>query len=152
MAASVKSALRILARHVEAFDLTRGNLGVDAMTLAVDCMAQDAAAGVGPDGNRWPDLCDAYARWKARRFPGRTIGFREGLMLGRDQLEGEHTVEPHRAELRYGTTQQARDEARWFEDGDDARNRPPREFWGLSDRCVALTDQLFERHGKTTLR
>ena len=58
-----------------------------------------------------------------------------------DEVAGEPVVTPGRATVTYGKSDPARREAAWFIEGDEANNRPPRNFWGLTPAAIAACDR-----------
>ncbi len=144
MAATMAEILADLDREVYRFDLDKGGLGEKAMDIAVEVMLRDMDAEQSPDGTRWPDLSDAYAEAKAGIAPGSPMAVLHGEMKSTEQLAGERRITPHRCTMVFGTTQQARDEACWFQEGDPGGNQPPRPFWGFSVEALTRTDHLFD--------
>ena len=136
--------LKILAdlrRHAAAFDLGADKLGESLCAAFTDGVQASIAAGEAPDGTRWDDLSDAYAARKAVTHPGKPIGVAEGVMSDPAEVAGDVIVlGADAAMVTYGMTEEAREEAAAFQQGDPARNRPARPFWGwtpASEQAVA---------------
>ena len=86
-----------------------------------------------PDGQAWPDLSAEYAEWKGKHFPGQPIGKQLGAMADPAQVAGDVIVpNGETAFVTYGTDEEARAEAAAFQEGEPARNRPARPFWGFT--------------------
>jgi len=134
-----------LARLRSLFDLTKGGLGATLCGIATDGVMDNLADELDADGNRFADLSEGYAAWKSRQFPGQPIGLLHHLMADPAQVSGTLDVTPDRAEVAYGVSQEAVDEASWFIEGDPSRNRPPRDFWGLTKEALRLVDETLEQ-------
>lgn len=131
-----------LRRMALIFDFTRGHLGEKLLDLVVDGIERAADNESDPDGTPWAALSPDYAKWKARVHPGKGIGHRDELMLSRAELEGVRRIDPASAEMEYGITNAARDEAGFFQDG--SGNRPPRPFYGISQDAAAEIGQWLD--------
>ena len=130
---------------VDAFDLSRKRLGEKALDIIADGILDNAANGLDPDGNRWPELSPEYAAAKAISHPGEPIGVRDGLMLDREQVKGSRRIVQGEAASTYGLDEKARDEMVHFSEGSD--NQLPRLVVGITDvadqRLRGLFDDAF---------
>ncbi len=147
MPAKVKGRSEVhadLAAFRRLFDLTRNGLGATLCGIATDGVMDNLADEKDADGDRFADLSPDYAAWKSRHFPGQGIGLLHHLMADPAQVSGVVDVTPDRAEVAYGVSAEAVQEASWFIEGDPARNRPPRDFWGLTPEAIRLIDETLE--------
>lgn len=150
MSPAAQRILDRLERHKTMFDLRRDDLGkklLDAASINswLSLMSQEDA-----DGNALAPLSEDYAKAKARERPGYPLGVYDAEMIKREHFFGERRVDDGEAEVIYGINDKAREEAAWFIEGDPARNRPPRPFWGLTEQTVKeareiLTDAMRDR-------
>jgi hypothetical protein len=145
MTPAARKILRDLAKHAKCFDLTDGGLGDDLLKIATDGVLATIAAQQTPDGVDWDELSPGYAKWKAKHYPGKPIGEREGLMSAADEVAGIPEVTPGEAVVTYGTSEKARAEASYFQEGDPSRGWPPRPFWGLTDRAIEEVQRILDR-------
>lgn len=138
-----------LRRLERVFDFTHEGLGEQAAEANAVGIFEYMEAQTGPDNNPWVELSEDYARRKARVAPGARMAELNLLMKAPDQLKGTLDVSPDRLVQTYGTNDRARDEAAWFQEGDETRNRPPRPFYDFNDLVLvllaALFDERFER-------
>lgn len=133
-----------LARLRTLFDLTRGGLGATLCGIATDGVMDNLADEKDADGNRFAALSPDYEAWKSRNFPGQPIGLLHHLMADPAQVSGVPDVSRDRAAVTYGVSEEAREEAAWFIEGDPERNRPARDFWGLTREALRLVDETLE--------
>lgn len=124
--------LKALARHRTFLDFTDEDCGRDLCKIATDGVQECIKAEQAPDGTPWPELSEDYDAWKTKHFPGQPMGVLHHLMADPVQVSGFVQVTPDRATTQYGVSQEARDEASWFQEGDPNNNRPPRRFWGFT--------------------
>ena len=147
-------ATRILAalkRHATAFDLTQGKLGESLCKAFTDGVQASIEAGETPDGSTWPELSAEYAQWKARHFPGQPIGKAHGAMADPEQVAGDVIVfGPEAAFVTYGTTEEAREEAAAFQEGDG--HQPARPFWGFTAASQQAVGALLEARFRKIIR
>lgn len=139
-----RKILEDLDSHRDIFDMDRNDLGENLLDVAVDGVQQRFDSQTDPDGQAWPQLQSEYKRWKDKNYPGEPIGVLEGLM--RSEIDGERAIETNSAEWTYGKTQEARDEATWFSEGDPVQNRKPRPFADLNEQSVRRSDQILDNH------
>jgi hypothetical protein len=135
-----------LERIARCFDFTYEDLGQKLAEANAAGIFEMMEAETGPDG-AWAPLSEAYAAWKAERFPGQPISELHLLMKDPAQLLGELQTEPDRMVQTYGTTEEAKQEAVWFQEG--GGNQPGRPFYtefnGLSERLIAeVLDARFD--------
>ena len=138
---------RILAdleRHRTIFDLDNDRLGEELMDLDVVHIIVQMAAERDPDGTQWPELSDAYAKWKAGVSPSNPISYLYGLMDDPEQLMGERSVSADEATMTYGVTEDARQEAVWFQDPQNG-SQPERPFYAQTAAGIAAKDELLDR-------
>lgn len=139
--------IRDLRRHCRTFDADR--VGEDVLDLVVEEQMRDFDAEVDPDGSRWPDLSAAYLEFKRRYAATTKMGHLHGNLATEENFRGQRYSDRHEARSAFGTTEQAKDEAEWFEEGDPAMNRPPRHFLGISPLAEQRIDSfLDEQHRK----
>lgn len=95
-----------------------------------------------PSGAAWPSLHPLYLDWKQHQGLLMSIGRLHGLMLSHEELRGERTIDKHKAEMQYGITQQAREEATQFTEGGavTGTQQPPRPFYDLGPESIMRTD------------
>jgi hypothetical protein len=119
------------------FDFTQHDLANQLAEAAAVGVFEAMEAQTGPDG-AWDELSEAYAEWKSRHFPGEKMSELHLKMKDPEQLKGVVTATPDRIEQTYGTDDEARQEAVWFQEG--GGNQPPRPFYafnGLVERTYA---------------
>lgn len=138
-----------IARMRSLFDLTRDDLGKTLCEIATDGVMDNMQDETDPDGNPWAPLSDAYGAWKANQFPGQPMAVLHHLMADPAQVKGIQAIARNEAVVTYGVSQEARDEAAWFIEGDEARNRPPRNFWGITGPALQLIDEMLEQRLNT---
>lgn len=130
-------------RHRHAFDLDRNNLGRDLCKAATDGVQATIAAEESPDGKRWDELSEEYDEWKSFQFPGEPIAVLHQIMADPHQVAGEPpAVTADLAEVTYGITEQAKQEAAWFQEG--GNGRPARPFWGLTAASIAESGRILD--------
>lgn len=134
--------MRKLKTHALFLDFRHQNLGDDLCGAFTDgtmrsILAEESASGAG-----WPALSPKYEEWKSRRFPGQQMGHLYGLMTDPAQIRGEIEVHRDSAQTTYGITEEARNEAAWFQRGDAGQNRPPRPFWGFTPSSRAAVRRI----------
>lgn len=138
-----------LDRHRHPFDMTRDNLGQDLCKAATDGCQECIAREESPDGSPWAPLSKDYAEWKAFHYPGSPIGVVHLVMANPREVAGEVIATPNKAEVTYGVSGQAKQEASWFQEGDPAHNRPPRRFWGFTRDSLATVRVILDRRFAT---
>jgi hypothetical protein len=132
-----------IRRHRGLFDLTRDDLGRNLCKAATDGVQGCFATETDPDGNRWPDLSPAYEQWKSFQFPGDPIGVLFRVMANPREVAGDIQVSDDLAVVTYGISEQARQEATWFQDPQN-RNQPPRKFFGLTESARAESRSILD--------
>jgi len=140
MSAQLDVILADMKKFVDAMDLTRDNLAADLMEIAVEEMKANIAAGLDCNDQPFEQLSQLYQISKGRHFPGRPISVLHGLMTSDAELRGVQTFNATVSIMSFGTTQEAVDEAGWFQDP-SSPNQPAREFYGLTLRAVVRMDQ-----------
>lgn len=149
--AQLAAVLRDLERHRTIFDADV--VGDAVLDVAARVAVERFNRQVDPDGRRWPDLDEAYERWKARHgIAGTQMGVLDGAMSDDEHFKGERPT-PTKAEASstFGRSAVAKQHAEWFEEGDDARNRPPRPFTAMSLEAVLAIDDMLDRHHAANL-
>lgn len=129
---------RTLAKHRRATEFDRGGLGERLLDMTTRLQIRDFRRKVSPDGTPWPKLSPAYARWKARAYPGQPMGKREGLMAADENFRGQRRIVADEAVMVFGVTEEAQEEADHF-----SRDRP---FIGLTDEMVHEADAIVRKH------
>jgi hypothetical protein len=132
MAGRGRRQIAALERHKTFLDFTQDRLGDDLLKIATDGCLENIIGEHAPDGTRWDDLSPEYAAYKAKHYGGRPMGVKDFLMAQPVEVAGETNVGPDEATVTYGVSDQAKEEMTWFENGDPAKNRPPRRFWGFT--------------------
>lgn len=143
MSAQLAPILEDLDRHRRCFDLTADGFG--------EALAETAAAAVfeymdqetDPDNRAWAPLAEWYAERKAEHFPGRIKAELYLLMKTPDQLKGTLEIEADRMVQTYGTDEEARQEANWFQEGSDVQ--PPRRFYAFNDLALVTLGGACDR-------
>ena len=124
------------------FDLTRDGLGKDLCKAATDGVQATIAAEQAPDGTPWDELSAGYEEWKSFQFPGSPIAVLHGTMADPREVAGVPTVASDFASVTYGVSEQARQEAVWFQEGDE--NQPGRPFFGLTEASRARILEILD--------
>lgn len=122
------------------------DLGVNMLEAATDSHQRAIDTQTSPDGEPWPPLSERYEKWKSRRMPGAPMAFLFGIMASPNEVFGERHVEERQAFYTYGQSDEAKEEACWFEEGDPQGNRPARRFTGLDEYGVQIVDDLVIKH------
>lgn len=136
-------------RMRDLFDLTKDDLGRTLCEIATDGVMDNMQDETDPDGNRWPDLSEGYAKWKSAQFPGQPMAVLHHLLADPAQVKGILAITRNEASVTYGVSEEARQEAGWFIEGDPDRNRPPRDFWGITRPAMQLIDETLEQRLNT---
>lgn len=134
---------RDLRKHLDAFDLRRNGLGRELCGITTDGVQDTIAAQQTPDGDPWAPLSEPYATSKARNFPGQPMGVLHHLMADPAQVSGIVRVTRNEAAVTYGVSEEAREEAEWFQEG--GSNQPPREFWGINPDAMQLVGETLDQ-------
>lgn len=142
--AQMNTILRDLGRIAHALDFDRHDLGEDLLDLTADAIRRQMDDELDPDGNRWDELSDEYAEWKARHYPGKPMAVLAGLMKSRPELEGQRHIVQAEARMVYGITDEAKALAEWFQEGND-HGRPARPFYYFDDTAIQLADDRLNR-------
>ena len=137
-----------LERQKRFLDFTDNGVGHDLSKIMTDGVLECIIGQNDTDGNPWPALNAQYARDKARRFPGRPMAVLHLTMAQPQEVAGEVEVSPAQVVTTFGVSEDARAEASWFQEGDPARNRPERRFWGFTDRSIKVTTDYLTRRFK----
>ena len=140
----------ILDRHRTLFDLQVDGLGQELCAAATDGVQACIAGEHAPDGTPWTPLSEAYEEWKSYQFPGQQMAVLYGLMADPREVAGEIDVSPERAVVTYGTSEEARQQAVWFQEGSGrpGHGSPPRPFWGFTDESLARVRAILEKRLK----
>ncbi|WP_435005157.1 hypothetical protein P12x_003051 [Tundrisphaera lichenicola] len=139
----------ILGRHKRLFDLAEGNLGADLCKAATDGCQECLAAEQDPDGNPWPPLSGPYEEWKSFEYPGNPMALLHGVMANPREVAGEIEVAADSATVTYGVSEQARQEAEWFQEGVKRTGQPPRRFWGFTSDSLAKARAILDERFST---
>ena len=140
-------AARIIAdleRHKTFADLTSDGLGDQLIDCAVMGVSECIAGEHDTEGNPWPELSEKYAEWKEWHYPGQQMGVLHFVMARIEEIRGTVYMSTDEARVTYGVSQQARDEFAWFNEGDPAKNRPPRPCWGLTKGSIDASTQILD--------
>ncbi len=133
-----------MKRQRELFHLDQGGLGAALLKAATDGVQASLLAQQTPDGQSWDDLSEDYAKWKGQHFPGKPMGKLHDVMADPVEVAGEPSISSDRATVIYGVTDQARQEAVWFSEGDPGRGRPARPFWGLTEASLLASQKILD--------
>lgn len=134
-----------LNRHRHIFDADVVGEGV--LDIAAEQAYRRFDQAVDPDGNPWPALSEAYARWKAKYGLGMQMGVLTGVMAGDlEEFKGDRYIGKDEARSTYGTSEESREHAANFEDGD-----PRRAFTAMCDVTVQLIDDYLDKHHAKSL-
>ena len=151
MSAQCDRIVAELERMKRTFDFTYENLGQSLAEANAAGIFEMMEAETGPDAS-WPELSERYAEWKEAHFPGQPMAELYGIMKDPMQLLGEVAITPDQLTQTYGTSEEAKQEAVWFQEGND--RQPPRPFYslnGLSNRNIAqVLDARFDLFVPTT--
>jgi hypothetical protein len=129
-------------RHRHLFDLARDDLGRKLCKAGTDGVQGCIDRQESPEGVRWADLSATYEEWKSFQFPGNPIGVLHQHMADPHEVAGDIVVSPEHAVVTYGITDQARQEATWFQEGDG--HQPARPFWGLTADALKEAEGLLD--------
>lgn len=140
-----------LERHKKLFDLTRDDLGRQLCKAATDGCQECIAGQHAPDGSPWAPLDRHYEEWKAFHFPGLPMGVLHQVMSNPNEVAGEVDVTADRARVTYGITEQAKEEANWFQDPEGG-HQPPRRFFGLTEGAQEESRKLLDKRFKDGFR
>jgi hypothetical protein len=141
-----------LQRHKTFLDFTDAGMGNDLTKIFTDGVLESIIGECSPSWTPWPRLDPDYARMKARRYPGRPKGVLHFLMAQPAEVAGVPDVDPDKASVTYGISGQARTEASWFQEGDAARNRPPRRFWDFNAAALKAVRDYLDRRFRAIIR
>lgn len=147
MGAELSKVLAVLDRHRKLFDLTRDNLGRDLCKAATDGVQATIAAEQSPDGVPWAPLSEKYEEFKQFQYPGQPIAVLHGIMADPHEVAGIVSVANSWAEVTYGRSEQAREEAHWFQEGNG--RQPARPFWGFTAQSLKQAGEILDARFKT---
>ena len=123
-------------------------LGEQLAEANAAAILQYMIAETDPDGNRWDPLSDRYAEWKAEHFPGQLMSHLYGVMRTSEEVYGTVVVQEYSTHQKYGVTEEAEQEAVWFQEGND--NQPARRFYDINElggRLIAdVLDGRFDEY------
>lgn len=120
-------------RHPDVSDFTKDTLGASLVHIAAMAIIGQMGEEVDPDGHPWPPLSEAYAAWKAEVTGGEPMAVLFHRMRTLDEVEGLYRITATTIEQTYGTSEEARNEAEWFQEGSEKQNRPPRPFYAFNE-------------------
>ncbi|MHC5542096.1 hypothetical protein ACYOEI_28070 [Singulisphaera rosea] len=149
MSAQMNAIIRDLEQVPHIFDFDRDGFGEEVAEATAAAIFEYMDAETSPDGGQWIDLAPAYQAWKERHYPGRKMGELELKMKDPMQLRGEPNITPNELVQEYGTDEDAKLEAEWFQEGNEEQNRPPRKFYALNDLALHDLGNLFDRRFQT---
>jgi hypothetical protein len=145
MSRQMNQIVREMSGFPQRFDFDRDRLGEELAETTALAIWQYMEAETDPTNHPWIDLAARYEAWKAVHYPGRKMAELEMLMKDPDQLRGELVISARQLEQTYGTTERAKLEAEWFQEGfsgTDAKGRaryqPERRFYELNDLALTL--------------
>jgi hypothetical protein len=125
MARTVEGQVAALERHKTFLDLARDDLGVELCRIATDGCLECIVGEHDPDGVPWPPLDAEYEAWKQAHYGGLPMGVLHFVMARPEEVAGVVAVTATTAMVTYGVSDQARQEAGWFQAW--------RRFWGFTD-------------------
>lgn len=150
MSRQLQAILSDLRRHRQFADFTHDGFGERLMNIDVTAIEARCRAELDPYGHEWAALSEAYAAWKKKMLGRDQIGILFRRMLAHEELRGSRYISATDALMTYGVTEEARNEAEWFQEGDPARNRPPRPFYDFTASAnqtrQAYLDKRFEKY------
>jgi hypothetical protein len=144
--AQEQKVLGDLAEHAKIFRLDEHRLGERLLDIAAEEVEGLFLDQKDADGNDWPDLSEEYEKWKATHSSSSAIGTLWGMMSDPANIAGVRAISADEATMTYGVTQAARDEAEWFQEGNAARNQPPRQFYALSAQAESRIGAFLDSH------
>lgn len=97
-----------------------------------------------PGGAPLAPLRASTLRRKARLGQPSTIGVATGRMLAMQQLQGRRQISGTTASMTYGTTEEERQKAEWFQAGSKKQKRRKRPFYDLNRRTERDIDGIIE--------
>lgn len=135
-----------LERHKHLFDLTRDDLGRRLCKASTDGVQRCIADECTPEGQPWVPLSEAYEEWKSFQFPGNPMGVLYQHMANPREVAGKVQVTTNQAVVTYGVSDQAKQEATWFQEGSGrpGHGQPPRPFWGFTDESLAEVAKILD--------
>ncbi len=140
----LSAILADLERHKTIFDLDRDGLGEKLMDATAAQILRDMEAEVDPDGRRWAELSAAYVEYKQKVSPGEPMSVLHGRMRTLEELQGLRRITAREGVMVYGTDEQTRQEAEWFQEGNS--RQPGRRFYAISAECEARLDEVCREH------
>lgn len=132
------------------FDFTRDGLGHAVIDETAGAMLAMMDNEVDPEGKPWSPLSRKYAAWKSEHFPGNPMAVLYGLMKTQANIVGETRVADRLIEMEFGTSDEAKAEAGWFQEGNP--NQPPRPFYALGDYAIEVVDRVMDDRFETVVR
>lgn len=141
---------RSLFRVADALNLRNSTAGgkrlgdevADVASVAISARVRDRQTQ--PDGAPLPKLSPRYKRRKVAQGHDPRILIRTGAMTEPDTIRGDVQVTSTTLTMTAGTDGATRDRIGYAEEGDAARNRPPRPLIGLDGAGEAQVDEVFE--------
>lgn len=132
-------------RLADCFHFRREGFGEALMDAAAEGILVAMDAQEDPDGNPWAPLSERYRDWKSRKFPGNPMAVLYGVMKTEENIRGQRLVLSTMAIMTFGTDDLAKQEAEWFQEGNE--NQPPRPFYAFTrasvEACDGLCDERF---------
>lgn len=146
-AAAMAKILADTNRHRHLFAMDRDNLGHDLCKAATDGVQECIAGEHDPDGNAWAPLSPKYEEQKAFEYPGQPMAVLHQVMANPHEVAGEVVVSADRATVTYGISEQARQEAEWFQEGN--AHQPARRFWGFTGASLKEVRSILDKRFST---
>jgi hypothetical protein len=113
-----------------------------AEAIAVGIFKRSLGRQVTPEGEPFAPLSEAYLRYKVAHGYSPRKNVKTGKMLSLEEIRGTAQITPYRVDLTYGRTPETQQLAEWAEQGNAARNRPARPFYGLDPDIEAKLDGI----------
>lgn len=133
-----------LERFKSLFDFTQRDLANQCAETIAAGIFEYMDAQVGPDNAPWIALSEKYVEWKAKAAPGEPMAVLYRLMKDPTQLYGTLATTAHRLVQTYGTSEEAQQQACWFQEGND--HQPARPFYALNDLVLITLATILDAH------
>ncbi|MDR3639063.1 MAG: hypothetical protein P4L84_34985 [Isosphaeraceae bacterium] len=150
--AELTAIIAAVKQHPRTFDFTKDTLGESLCHVTAMAIIAFMGSEIDPDGNPWPELSEAYADWKSTVAAGEPMAVLYRHMRTLDQMEGLHRITATTVDQTYGTDEEARSLAEWFQEGSTKQNRPPRPFYAFNDLAINNLNDWCDQHFAAAFR
>jgi hypothetical protein len=131
-----------IERMRDAFDFTKNGLDLAVAGASARGIDEQMDSQADPDGTPWEPLSERYDRWKQLTVGGLPMAELFHVMKTIEQLTGSLEVSRDRMVQTYGVTEEARQEAYWFQDPQG--DQPPRRFYELNAAAIDHVTQVLD--------